>query len=128
MGWPIFERAGRLADSVVGLLGNRLSLFGLEFQEEVERLLGHVALLLLAFLLGALAFLCATAALLILAASHDWLLQASLLLAGGYALLGLLCAFLLWRRVTQAPLPFAATRAEFERDQACLYPQQETGS
>lgn len=127
MSWQIFERAARLADSFVGLLGNRLSLFGLELQEELERLLAHLAMLFLAVLLAGLAMLSLSAALLILAARHGWLLSASLCLALVYALAAALCGFGLWRRLQAAPEPFAATRAEFERDRVCLHaPTEET--
>lgn len=126
MGLKLFERAGRFVDAALGLLGNRLSLFGLELQEELERLLAYLAGLFALLILAGLALLCASAALLIFASQQGWLLQASLILAGAYALLALLCAYRLWRSISRAPVPFAATRAEFERDRASLNARRES--
>ena len=125
MVWKLFERAGRLADGFVGLLGNRLSLFGLELQEEIERLLGYLASLLVIALFAGLALICASAAVLVFAAQHDWLLPASIILAALYVAAASLSAYGLWRCLQRAPEPFAATRAEFERDRLSLNSKEE---
>ena len=121
MGWRLFERIHRLADSFTGLLGTRLELFGLELQEEIERFLGHLALLLAAGVLGGFALLGLTLAVLVVAARADCLLAASLLVALAYGLLALASGLWLRRRVRNAPPIFAATRSEFERDRQTLH-------
>lgn len=120
MGLHLFERAHRFADNLAGLLGNRLALFGLELQEELDRLLGHLAVLLVAGVFAAFALLFATLAALVLAARNDCLLGATLVVAFVYALAALICGFWLRRRLQAAPAPFTATREEFERDRAVL--------
>ena len=126
MGWRLFERFHRLGDNFLGLLGNRLELFGIEVQEEAERLLGHLALLLVTIGLAAFALAAATLAVLLVAARLDCLLAAACGVAGVYALLALVCGWRLARRLHTAPPPFAATRAEFARDRQTLHTHPES--
>ena len=128
MGMHLIERIQRLADNLTGLLGNRLDLFGLEVQEEAERLLGNLVVLLALFVLSAFALIFATVALLIFAASSGCLLSATIMVALGYGLLAAGCGLLLWRRLREAHVPFAATRAEFERDRIALCRRPEDGA
>ncbi|MBS1208850.1 MAG: putative Actinobacterial Holin-X, holin superfamily [Proteobacteria bacterium] len=128
MGMRLIERIHRLADNLTGLLGNRLDLFGLEVQEETERLLGNLVVLLALFVFAAFALFFATVALLVFAASSGCLLAVAIGVASAYGLLAVACGVVMWRRQKEAHVPFAATRAEFERDRMalCRRPEDET--
>jgi uncharacterized membrane protein YqjE len=53
----ILAAAGRAASTLVAMVGTRLELAAVEFQEDARRLLGHVVLSLLAVFLLAAAFM-----------------------------------------------------------------------
>jgi uncharacterized membrane protein YqjE len=53
----IFAAAGRAASTMVAMVGTRLELAAVEFQEDARRLVGHLALVLLAVFLVAAAFM-----------------------------------------------------------------------
>ncbi|MDO6385663.1 MULTISPECIES: phage holin family protein [unclassified Uliginosibacterium] len=120
------ERLRQQADNLAGLLGNRVALFGIELQEESERLLGHLALLLGAAICTLFCLLSALVAGLVLAARYGVLLEVCATLAVLFLLLALGLAWYLRRRLADAPEPFEATRQEFERDRLALNGARET--
>lgn len=117
-----------LGGHLAALAGNRLELFGLECQEEGSRLLGHLALLLVAVTLAGCCLLFGTLALLVLAWQAGHLLAATVIAAVMDAVAAAACVVWLLRRLDRAPVPFAATRAEFERDRQILARQKETAT
>lgn len=125
MAWRLIERLHALADHFLGLAGNRLALFGLEFREETERLLGHLALLLAIALFAGMGLLFATIAVLVLAWQNGVLLAVVSGVALFYGLGALVCGVWLWLRVKQAPPAFATTRAEFELDRQAMHRRAE---
>jgi uncharacterized membrane protein YqjE len=115
----ILAAAGRIAATVVAMVGTRLELAAVEFQEDARRLLGAVAWTLLAVFLAAAALL--FAALFVIVLFWDsFRLQA---VAGVAIVFGLGAALILMKiragMKAQAPL-FAATLAELRSDVAYL--------
>ena len=107
--------AGRIARTLVAMVGTRLELAAVEFQEDARRLLGYLAWsLLAAFLAGGAILLVALFVILLFWDSYR--LQA---VAGMAALLGLGGALIVMKVRSglnaQAPL-FAATLAELRAD------------
>jgi uncharacterized membrane protein YqjE len=117
---PFVDRFRRLAANASGLVGTRLNLLSLELQEELERQLGHLTLLLTLFTFAALSFVFAAVLILTLAWEHGHLLAA----AGGLTLVCVIGAVVsgvsLLRSVRNAPPPFSETVAEFRRDEQAL--------
>jgi len=115
----ILAAAGRIATTLVSMVGTRLELAAVEFQEDARRLLGYLAWSLLAVFLAAGAILLA-ALFVILLFWDSWRLQA---VAGMAAVLGvgalLIVASVRARLNAQTPL-FAATLAELGKDIAYL--------
>lgn len=105
---------------MAALASNRLELFGLEWQEETTRLIGHLALLLAAVAFAGCFLLFATLGLLIWAWQAGHLVLVTFLAAAVDGLLAVVCAGWLKARLASAPVPFAATRAEFDRDRQTL--------
>jgi len=107
--------AGRISATLVAMVGTRLELAALEFQDDARRLLGHLAWTLLAVFLAASALL--LAALFVIALFWDtYRLQA----VGGMAVLfGALAAIIVLKvRASvnaEAPL-LSATLAELRND------------
>ena len=121
-----YEGVRRVAVHAAGLGGNRLELFSIELQEEVERQTSHLVWLLAAFIFGGLGLLLASVLLLIIFWNdYRITVAASLLLL--YVGLCLFCVLTLWRRIRQAPTPFAVTIEEFRRDSAALLRKTEEG-
>jgi uncharacterized membrane protein YqjE len=115
----ILAAAGRIAATVVAMVGTRLELAAVEFQEDARRLLGYLAWTLLAVFLAAGALL--FAALFVIVLFWDsFRLQA---VAGVAILFGLGAALILMKvragMNAQAPL-FASTLAELRSDVAYL--------
>jgi uncharacterized membrane protein YqjE len=111
----IFATAGRIASTLVAMIGTRLELAAVEFQEDARRLLGYLAWSLLAVFLAAGAVML-VALFVILLFWETYRLQA---VAGMAALLGI-GAFLIVSSVraklnAQTPL-FADTLAELRKD------------
>jgi uncharacterized membrane protein YqjE len=106
---------GRIAATLAAMVGTRLELAAVEFQEDARRLLGHVAWTLLAVFLAAGALL--LAALFVIAIFWDtYRLQA----VGGMAVLfGALAGIILMKvrasMTAEAPL-LSATLAELRND------------
>lgn len=106
---------GRIAATLVAMVGTRLELAAVEFQEDARRLLGHVAWTLLAVFLAAGALL--LAALFVIAVFWDtYRLQA----VGGMAVLFGAVAGIILMKVragmnAEAPL-LSATLAELRND------------
>jgi uncharacterized membrane protein YqjE len=127
---PFVDRFRRLAANASGLVGTRLSLFSLELQEELERQLGHLALLLGLFMFAALGFIFAAVLILTLAWEHGHLLAAAGCLTLACVISVAVCAVCLLSRVRNAPQPFGETLAEFKRDEQALrgMPGQSAGN
>jgi len=111
----IFAAAGRAASTVVAMVGTRLELAAVEFQEDTRRLLGHVAWALLAVFLAAGALML-TALFVILLFWDSYPLQAT----AGMAILFALAAAVILLKVrtalnAQAPL-LSDTLAELRKD------------
>ncbi len=111
----ILATAGRIASTLVAMVGTRLELAAVEFQQDARRLLGYLAWALLAVFLAAGAAML-VALFVILLFWDTYRLQA----VAGMAVLLALGAFLIVSRVragldTQAPL-FADTLAELRKD------------
>jgi len=111
----ILAAAGRAASTLVDMLGTRLELAAVEFQEDARRLLGHVALTLLAAFLLAAAFMLG-ALFVILLFWDTYPLQAT----AGMAILFVLVAVLMLLKVRSAlnaqPPLLSATLAELRKD------------
>ncbi len=111
----------RMGNSLLGLAQTRLELFALEFQEEKLRAVTLMAWFAVAIAFGAAGVLVAIGAV----ALFLWKTAGYLGLAGlALGSLGV-AAGLLWslhRRILHGPTPFAATIAEFRKDEACLRP------
>jgi len=111
----IFATVGRIGATLAAMVGTRLELAAVEFQEDARRLLGHLAWTLLAVFLAAGALL--LAALFVIAIFWDtYRLQA----VGGMAVLFGAFAGLILLKVraslnAQAPL-LSATLAELKND------------
>ena len=115
----IMESTRRLGNSLVGLLQTRAELFAVEVQEEKLRAVRLLVWVAAAIALGVAGLLVAIGGLALLV----WEM------AGYWGLAGLaagaigLAAIILWiihRRVTHGPAPFAGTVAEFRKDAECL--------
>jgi uncharacterized membrane protein YqjE len=111
----IFSTVGRIASTLVAMVGTRLELAAVEFQEDARRLLGYLAWSLLAVFLAAGAVMLA-ALFVILLFWESYRLQA---VAGMAVLLGA-AALLIVSNVraklnAQTPL-FADTLAELRKD------------
>lgn len=114
-----FDGVRRAAGHAVGLGGNRLELFGIEWREEIERQMVHLVCLLLALVFAGLALLLASVLMLILFwDTHRIAVAIGLMLA--YAALATICALVLRQKLRDAPTPFAVTLDEFQRDRAAL--------
>jgi uncharacterized membrane protein YqjE len=122
-GGGLLDSARRMGSSALGLLHNRLSLAAIELQEEKLRALSLLIWLGVAFALGLAGILVAIGAV----AFFLWE-------RAGYAgLVGLALAtmlgagvvlWLLRRRITHGPQPFATTVSEFQKDLECLRPPE----
>jgi uncharacterized membrane protein YqjE len=111
----LFSSVGRIASTLVAMVGTRLELAAVEFQEDARRLLGYLAWSLLAVFLAAGAAMLA-ALFVILLFWDTYRLQA---VAGMAAVLGaaalLIVASVRSKLNAQTPL-FAATLAELRND------------
>ena len=109
----------RLADALLGLARTRFELASIEYTEEKTRITQHLVLLLLG--LGCLLFALLFVAILVIVFFWDsYRFPAIIGVILFFAALG---AAFLWRRTELsrgAPLPFAATVAEIEKDRAAL--------
>jgi len=115
----ILAAAGRIAANVVAMIGTRLELAAVEFQEDARRLLGYLAWTLLAVFLAGGAFML-VALFVIVLFWDDYRLQA----IGGMAVLFAAVAGLIVMKVksglnNQATL-FSTTLAELRNDVAYI--------
>lgn len=119
----ILDSGRRMANSVLGLLHNRLSLAAIELQEEKLRAISLLIWLCVAIALGVAGLMVAIGALALFLWERAG--YAGLI---GLAIFALAAAavvfFLLRRRILRGPQPFAMTVAEFEKDFECLRPHQ----
>jgi uncharacterized membrane protein YqjE len=111
----ILAAAGRVAATLAAMVGTRLELAAVEFQEDARRLLGYLAWSLLAVFLAAGSILLA-ALFVILLFWDTYRLQAVAAMAAVLATgAGLIVMSVRSRLDSQAPL-FAATLAELRKD------------
>jgi uncharacterized membrane protein YqjE len=115
----ILAAAGRITANVVAMIGTRLELAAVEFQEDARRLLGYLAWTLLAVFLAGAAFML-VALFVIVLFWDDYRLQA----IGGMAILFAAVAGLIVMKVksglnNQATL-FSTTLAELRNDVAYI--------
>jgi uncharacterized membrane protein YqjE len=115
----IMESIRRLGNSLTGLLQTRAELFAVELQEEKLRAIRLLVWVAVAITLVVTGLLVAIVGL----ALFFWEM------AGYWGIAGLAAgalgtaAIILWiihRRITRGPAPFAGTVAEFRKDAACL--------
>jgi uncharacterized membrane protein YqjE len=109
----------RLADALVGLARTRLELATIEYTEERARVGRQLALLLAGIGCMLFALFFAAAAVVI----YFWDTNRIIAILGVVAFFAVAGALLLWRRTEiaqTAPIPFAASVAEFEKDRAAL--------
>jgi len=115
----ILAAAGRIAATVVAMIGTRLELAAVEFQEDARRLLGYLAWTLLAVFLAGGAFLL-VALFVIVLFWDDYRLQA----IGGMAILFAAAAGLIVMKVKSGlnsqATPFSTTLAELRNDVAYI--------
>jgi uncharacterized membrane protein YqjE len=111
--------AARLGASLLGLVRTRLELASVELAEERDRVQYHVASLVLAIAMFMFALLF-TAAWIVVYFWDTNRLTAIAVVAILFAAAGAGLLMLRSRAVRAAPMPFAATIAEFERDRAAL--------
>jgi uncharacterized membrane protein YqjE len=109
----------RLADSLLGLMRTRLELAAVEYTEERGRISQQLMLLVAG--IGCVLFALFFAAVLVIA--YFWDSNRLVAIIGVIAFFAVVGAALLWRRAevsNAAPLPFAATVSELEKDRAAL--------
>jgi uncharacterized membrane protein YqjE len=113
------ESIRRLGNSLLELLRTRAELFAVELQEEKLRAIRLLVWVAAAIALGVAGLLVALGGL----ALFLWELAGYWGLAGVAAGALGLAAIILWiihRRITHGPAPFAGTVAEFRKDAECL--------
>jgi len=115
----VLAAAGRIAANVVAMIGTRLELAAVEFQEDARRLLGYLAWTLLAVFLAGGAFML-VALFVIVLFWDDYRLQA----IGGMAVLFAAVAGLIVMKVksglNKQATPFSTTLAELRNDVAYI--------
>lgn len=100
------------------VLQGRLELAGIEFEEEVRRWSGIAILGAVAAVFALLTLAGLSALLVILSWSRIGPWQVLTILCVAYAAIAAYCVSRLRAAIRNAPPPFAATRAEFEKDRA----------
>ena len=110
-----------LATGVVGLVAAHVELFGVELQEEKQRLIELAVLGACALALFAMTLLLATFAIVIWLWDH-YRLESVFALAVLYALAGAIVVFILRKKLESHPNPFAASAEELEKDRERLLP------
>lgn len=115
----LYDSVRRIVAHALGMGSNRLELFSIECQEELERQAMHLAWMLAAFVFAGLALLLLSL-LLLLIFWDNYRIPVALTLLIGYSVAALLCLWRLRWRLRHAPTPFAATVREFRRDQAAI--------
>ncbi|HEX5125978.1 MAG TPA: phage holin family protein [Rhodocyclaceae bacterium] len=108
-------RLRRVADNAFALLSTHIRLAGLEWQDEVERILRYLALLAVAVVCGSIGLV--LLALLVVVLYWDThRVAAMLVLASAFMLSAALLVLGLWRALRVAALPFARLAEEVERN------------
>ena len=122
----LFGSLRRAGATLVSIAGNRLELIVVELQEERDRLLTVLALLLATAWFAGFALALVTGAIIyLLWSTHP--LAALLGVAFLYAAGAVACVLRIQRLLRESQ-PFASTLAEFRKDQQCLQPQAPTAS
>lgn len=118
---PPLPSLRRLAGSILEIVQSRIELIGIELTEEKERLLGAALLGLAAMLFGVLALVVLTALVVVLF-WDTYRLQAMAGIFVVYFIIATVCALRARNILRDAPMPFEATLAEFEKDRDALRP------
>jgi uncharacterized membrane protein YqjE len=116
------ESIRRIANAVLGLLRTRGELFAVELQEEKLRAIRLLVWISAAVALGAAGLLVGIAGLAVFVWEKAGYFGLAGLAAGAIGM----SAVILWivhRRITRGPSPFAGTVAEFKKDAECLRPK-----
>ena len=111
----------RLAGALLEIVQSRLALIGIELTEEKQRLMDVAFLGLAAMLFGALALVSLTALVIVI----FWDTYRVYAISGifiVYLVLASWCAMRARNILHDAPMPFEATLAEFEKDRDALRP------
>ena len=111
----LFAAAGRIASTLVAMVGTRLELAAVEFQEDARRLLGHLVWSLLAVFLAVFALMLATLFVIVLF-WDDYRLQAIGALTVLYALGAAGILMKVRAGLNAQPPLLAATLAELRND------------
>jgi len=115
----ILAALGRVASTVISMVGTRLELAAVEFQEDARRLLGYVAWALLAVFLAAAAFML-VALFVIVLFWDDYRLQAIAAMAILFAASSALILMKVRAGLKANMSVFPATLAELRNDVAAL--------
>ncbi|GAB7127362.1 phage holin family protein [Silvimonas sp. JCM 19000] len=113
--------AQRLASNLAGLAHNHLSLFGLELQDEKERLVKVLILVLVGAFVVWLGLAVLSVAL-VWWVAEEWRWAALLGVAIVYLAGGALSLYTAWQTVVQAAHPFAHTLDELRKDREQFLP------
>ncbi len=119
----VLESLRRIGDSVIALLQNRLELFGLELQEQKERLVRVLLLAVGLLFLGNMAALVVTVTIVVLAgpeARKPVLIVLSLL----YVLATVVAFFVLRKELRAGQPPLSDTVSELKKDRDWLSSQE----
>ena len=112
----IRQTLARVTGDLVDMVRTRIELFGLELNIETSRVFGLLMLACAGIVFALLTVLIFS----LLIAEYYWDTPQRLFaigsLAGAYALIAVVCIFVLCRRMKNAPAPFQATMQELERD------------
>lgn len=108
------------AGDIVSILRTRVELFGVEFNLEKSRLFRLIGLAAAAFIFLLLAVMVVTFLLIAVFWDSPHRLLTIGLIAGFYALFGLVLVWTIFRNVKSGPIPFQATAQELSRDISML--------
>jgi uncharacterized membrane protein YqjE len=115
----LFDSLRALLDSGAGLAQRRLQLLAIEVREQKLRLLDHLLRVAVISILGLLALMSATAAVIV----AFWDTHPVLVLAVVTVAYGGLAGAMAWglrRRLREGAMPFAGTLEEFRKDRECF--------
>lgn len=111
----------QLSATALGMLHTRLSLAGIELEEEIQRLLGVLLMALAALLFVAMALVVFTF-LIVFAVAPEYRVMTMAILTTIYVLIGAAFGWRVNATLLLRPPIFSETLAEFEKDRAALKP------
>lgn len=115
----LFNSLRQLAATALEMLHTRLALAGIEFEEEIQRLLSSLALLLGAFVFAALG-LCLITLIIVLLFDPTQRVAVLSVICLLYLGVSMFLAYRLKRMLATRPAIFATTLAELEKDRHAL--------